>query len=82
VRVKRTKAKRAPAAKLDSSRMADGRYTYGDMARTCVCGHALGVHAAARVRTPDGVKQHCMAGDQDDGEHCDCECFKPARKRG
>ena len=66
------------------NRTADGQYTFDKMDRLCTCGHKLGVHTAARAKNSDGVyEQPCMAADEPpyDVEHCDCDCFKPARKR-
>jgi hypothetical protein len=47
-----------------------GKYTW-TVERSCVCGHALGEHTAARVKTPEGVRQDCLT--------CACRCFKPAK---
>lgn len=55
-----------------------GKYTFdGDMSRLCVCGHALGLHTAARVRLDGKTLQPCADSHAPD---CKCQCFKPAKK--
>jgi hypothetical protein len=49
-----------------------GRYKF-TLDRACTCGHTLGHHTAARVKTPAGSVQECL-------EDCACECFKPAKE--
>jgi len=43
--------------------------------RLCVCGHPLSIHSAAKVAN----ERPCFSGDF--GEPCECENFKPARRR-
>jgi hypothetical protein len=63
-------------------READGRYGFdGNWDRLCVCGHSLGVHAAQN----DTGKRPCFNEDSGivggTGEPCDCEHFRPSKKK-
>jgi hypothetical protein len=57
-------------------RRGNGQYDYSDMDRMCTRGHALGEHSASGTR-------RCFVGQntQLDGPMCECEKFKPTRKR-
>jgi len=56
-----------------------GRFAYhGGWDRLCICGHTLGVHSAAKTKD----YHPCFNNDYgEDGEDCDCEKFKPAKKK-
>lgn len=60
-----------------------GQYKFdGGFERPCQCGHTLGNHVGERYRNADGTKQQeCIVHETTGGEPCDCQCFKPARKK-
>lgn len=57
-------------------RRANGQTDYSDMDRVCACGHPLGEHSAHGAR-------ECFVGQntQLEGPVCECEKFKPTRKK-
>ena len=58
-----------PPRKNEYREPGTGKYAYfGRFNRLCVCGHRLGVHIAGGFE----------CGEKD----CDCQKFKPTRKRG
>ena len=60
-------------------RTSDGKYTYSDLDRMCVCGHTLGFHTAARVKVEGKFQQPCIGPLYK--YECDCQCFRPTRKK-
>lgn len=57
-----------------------GRYAY-ETDRACVCGHPLSVHTAERAKVDGKTWQPCIVGDLPGHDICECECFKPARRK-
>lgn len=56
-----------------------GQYAFdGDFGRMCRCGHTLGVHVHGGF---DCLNAQAGIGPEHTGEPCDCERFRPVRKR-
>lgn len=61
------------------ARAQDGRYTFdGNLGRLCVCGHPLGLHSGG---APHDCLTYSFAKDRPEHAECDCQKFRPSRKR-